>query len=471
MPKTIKELRDAQQAAHERGLAILDLAKKEVDDKGNARELTEQEAADVNSAFDERDRLGKQIAYELRAEAYKTDPGSGTGKPRLPNPQRQDSFSDPTDDDPKKARIARRTHTLRHFKKFADGNERAYRMGRFIMACCGHERSLEWCKDRFEMRLHRESVNTQGGYLVPPEIDNDLIDLREQFGVARQYCRISPMMSDTKTRRRRAGGLTAYFVGEGAAITESTKSWDEVKLVAKKLAAIATTTSELNEDSAIDIGVDLSGEMAYAFSNKEDECLFNGDGTSTYGHITGIRQAFRNLGATYTSTAGLVVSAEETYAGVIIGELESLVGKLPVYADTPNVAWFCHKVVYHAIMRRLLDATGGVQPYDIAAGMLPTFMGYPVVFSQVMPKVAAVDQICLILGDIGLGADFGDRRQTTISFSEHATVGGTSVFETDEMAVRGTERFDINVHDVGNYTATAADQLPGPIVALQLAAS
>ena len=49
----------------------------------------------------------------------------------------------------------------------------------------------------------------------------------------------------------------------------------------------------------------------------------------------------------------------------------------------------------------------------------------------------------------------------TITTSEHATVDGDNVFELDQLAVKGVERLDINVHDVGN-TSTA-----GPIVGLQ----
>ena len=70
-----------------------------------------------------------------------------------------------------------------------------------------------------------------------------------------------------------------------------------------------------------------------------------------------------------------------------------------------------------------------------------------------------------LFGDLTLAASFGDRRQTTIQISEHATVGGGSVFEQDELAVRGTERFDINVHDTG---ITGASGESGPIVGLRL---
>jgi hypothetical protein len=68
----------------------------------------------------------------------------------------------------------------------------------------------------------------------------------------------------------------------------------------------------------------------------------------------------------------------------------------------------------------------------------------------------------------------GDRRQTTIHMSEHAL----NAFEQDEIVIRGTERFDIVVHDVGDPTAAAgparsaqAGNTAGTIVGLMTGAS
>ena len=92
-------------------------------------------------------------------------------------------------------------------------------------------------------------------------------------------------------------------------------------------------------------------------------------------------------------------------------------------------------------------------------------MGYRVEFSQVMPKAEGNSQVCALLGDLSKAATLGSRRDTQIAFSEH------SRFANDQIEIRGTERFDINVHDVGDYNATAASQNPGPVVGLITAAS
>ena len=74
-----------------------------------------------------------------------------------------------------------------------------------------------------QTKTQRENVNVSSGFLVPDEFQNDLIDLREKFGVFRQNAKIVPMASDTRTDPRRVNGVTAYFVGESTAATLSDK--------------------------------------------------------------------------------------------------------------------------------------------------------------------------------------------------------------------------------------------------------
>jgi hypothetical protein len=60
---------------------------------------------------------------------------------------------------------------------------------------------------------------------------------------------------------------------------------------------------------------------------------------------------------------------------------------------------------------------------------------------------------------------FGDRQRDEIAFSDQATIGGESMFERNQIGVRGTERFDVVVHDFGSASAA------GPIVGLETAGS
>lgn len=468
--RTLTELQEARAAKFLEAKKIHDAA------ETAERDMTEDEGKEFTALTDEVETLDNRCARWHRIEKC-----SAPGKRQTSPPQIQN------DDNgrPRVFAIPRRHSGLKNFNRERFGDDydrRAYRAGMFYLACAGNPGAQKWCREngyRFVEDdstdkvhfLHQENIDTTGGYLVPDEIDRDLIDLRELYGVFRKYARVKPMESDHSFRMRRTGGLTAYLVGEGSAGTESTKSWDRVTLTPKKWMVLSTITSELGEDAVVSIGDDLSGEMAYAFANKEDECGFNGDGTSTYGGIYGVRTAFTNLSATIANIAGLFVGTGTTYASLTLADFNNVVALLPQYADTPNAKWFVHKVLWSSVMERLLTAVGGVTQAEVQGRRTHEFLGYEVVISQVMPKVAAASQVCAILGDLSLAADFGDRRGTTIAFSEHATVGSLNTFAADCLAVRATERFDINVHDVGNAHATAASRVQGPVVGLILAAS
>lgn len=343
-------------------------------------------------------------------------------------------------------------------------DERAYALGQWAMAAMGNVKAAQWCADR-GIKLMSEGTNTAGGYAVPEILSGDFIDLKETYGVARRLFGRYPMTSDTLKINRRTAGLTPVFVGEGAAGTESTPSLDQVTLIAKDLMAIARMTGQLNADSVINWSDRLAYEIGYGFSLKEDQCAFTGLATSTYGGITGVVQALTNKWtASVAGTAtGITKATSTTLASLALGDFDNAVGSLPQFADTPNACWVMHRAVYYGIVEKLVQASGGVPAYEVRAGNRaprPIFKGYPVEFSQVMPSTTAATTVFCLLGDFTLAAAFGDRQMDSVAFSDQASVGGQSMWERNEIGVRGIERFDINVHDVGDGTT------PGPIVAV-----
>ena len=338
-----------------------------------------------------------------------------------------------------------------------EANAKAYRLGMwFLGTVLGNAKAANWISER-GIKDHLENNNALGGYLVPEEFAGDIINLVEQYGVFRANARVVSMSSDTRVQPKRAGGITAYFVGEGSSITSSDNSFENVRLTAKKLAVYTRLSSELNEDAAVDLGAWVAAECARAFAQKEDECGFAGDGTSTYGGIVGARAALRGVDSSASNIAGLAVQGTgNTYSALVLGDFRNVVGKLPQYADTANAAWYVSRTFYHTVMAKLADSAGGNTNETIAVGgpREPLFMGYPVRISQAMPSATGTSQVCALLGDLSQGAFFGDRRGIGVSLSEH------DAFQADELALRAVERFDINVFGVGD-TSNA-----GPVVGL-----
>lgn len=346
-------------------------------------------------------------------------------------------------------------------KNFQDDNngeavEKAMRFGHWLLASRGNRKSLNFCdRHGIQVKAHTEGVNSAGGFLVPDEFETELISLRERYGVFRREARVRPMSSDTLRVPRRSATLSASFVGEATAGTESTQTFESVLLVAKKAMVLTTVSNELSEDAFVNLADDVAGEIAYAFAKKEDECGFIGTGTSTYGGIRGVVDIIENGTAAVQYYDAALSSS---FADLSLDNIGAFMGLLPEYADTPNAKFYMHKAVWHGAFEAALTSAGGTSAREIKDGYAgqPTLFGYPVVFTQVMRSSYTADKIVALFGDLTLAASFGDRRQTTIQISDSAL----NAFEQDELAIRGTERFDINVHDAGNSTTT------GPIVGL-----
>lgn len=346
-----------------------------------------------------------------------------------------------------------------------DAKEKAFRWGAWALAVLGKsDKAAQFCQENgLVTKGHLEGVNTSGGVLVPEQLTSDIIDLRLEYGAFRRNAYVYPMTSDTASRPRRTGGLTAYFTGEGTAGTASSKAWDRVNLTAKKITCLSKMSSELSEDAVINVGDDLAYEVAWAFSYKEDLCGFNGDGSSTYGGIEGICPRLITINGV-DDGGGLVLASGNLFSEITLADFHKVVGKCPSYARR-NAKWFVSPYVHDTVMQRLVIAAGGITASDVAAGSRPTFLGYPVERVEVMPSTDANSQVAALFGDLQQSSTFGDRRGVTIAFAQSGTIEGVDIFAADEIGIRGTERFDIVNHDLG--TSTAA----GPIVGLITAAS
>jgi HK97 family phage major capsid protein len=382
---------------------------------------------------------------------------------------------------------AKRYSSLKNFTG-ADADAKAYRFGMFLLGAYGKKQGIEFCRkqnipmvggtlDDIHTKTSRENSNVSSGFLVPDEFQNDLIDLREQYGVFRRNTKVIPMASDTRSDPRRVNGVTAYFVGESTAPTLSDKSWDRVRMTAKKLMVLTKYSNELNEDAVLNIGDDLAGEIAYAFALKEDLCGFTGDGSSTFGGILGVINRLQAIDPTPANVVGLQIASGtgygSSYGSISLGDFAKLIALVPEYAEARGgCKWYCSKAFWGSVMLKLAVAAPGARPVDVMdTPGRKRFLGYDVEIAQVMPRTSAVNQICCLFGNLAMASRLGDRRQTTIHLSEHAL----NAFEQDEIVIRGTERFDIVVNDVGDNVnsprSVQAGPVAGPIVGLITGAS
>ncbi len=316
----------------------------------------------------------------------------------------------------------------------------------------GDKKAHSWLVENgYYSKGQNETTDADGGFLVPQILAREVIFLRDKFGVIRQNARVMGMSSDNLNVPKNSASTTAYWPAENTNITASQITFSNVQVLAKKLAILTQVSSELNEDSIVDIGSALAEDMAYVMAYNEDLACILGDGTSTYGGITGVAPAIAavnggaNAGWIYT---GADVTGD--WNDVTLEDLRKLTSAIPQYADTTDAKWYMNRAFYQQVVCNLLDALGGNGFFDLTAapGSNPTLFGYPVVYSQVMSKdsTPAADTPLAMFGNLKTGSIMGSRRDLRIQVSDQ--VG----FISDSLYFRATERFGFKFHDVPTTT-------------------
>jgi HK97 family phage major capsid protein len=314
----------------------------------------------------------------------------------------------------------------------------------------GHndKKAHQWLVENgYYTKGQNEATDADGGYLVPQILANEVIFLRDKFGVMRQNARVMGMSSDNLNVPKNSASTTAYWPSENTNITASQITFSNVQVLAKKLAILTQVSSELQEDSLVDIGAALAEDMAYVMAYNEDLACFLGDGTSTYGGIQGVFDAIADVNS--GTNAGWLPTAGDSTAdwnNVTLADIRQLTSAIPDYADTADAKFYCNRAFYQQVVCNLLDGLSGNGFFDLtsAPGPNPTLFGYPVVYTQVMTKdsTPAADTPLIAFGNFKTGSIMGSRRDLRIQVSDQAG------FISDSLYYRATERFGYKFHDL-----------------------
>ena len=423
--------------------------------KEEKRELTADETKAIHAWYGtdednpgEFDKLQAELKTAERREAKKAEIAAAKLAPNLP------TVTATGVNRPAIPASARRVNNANFEKVYQDKDEAAYQAyvsGQKIMAQLGNTASEQWLNSHGHADFRAdmsEGTNSAGGFLVPDPIENVLITIAEENGVLRRFARPSTMTSDTFSVPLRSSGLTVYYPSEGAAITESDLTLAQAALTAKKFATLTSISSELSEDSVVDIANELAYNIGLAFALAEDTQGFTGTGSP----ITGLENAL-NANSKVTAPTGNI-----SWATLDLKDFEDLAAKLPRFSGA-SPCWHIHSAGYFSAMVRLMNANGGTPGSEIASGYMPYFLGYPVVFTQVLPSAPATSETVCYFGDLSQSVYMGIRKGVTVA----ADMGG-KYFEQDQIAIRGIERVAITV---ANQDSSSA----GPVVALDTAAS
>lgn len=222
----------------------------------------------------------------------------------------------------------------------------------------------------------KEGADPDGGFLVPDEFENQLIQKLQEANVLRTISHVIQTNSGEHKIPVVASEGTAAWLDEEDAYTESNTQFSQVSLAAHKLGTLIKVSEELLNDSAFDLMTYLSGEFGRRLGNAEEQAFLTGTGTN---QPTGI------LTDTNGASAGSTAAKTDT---LTFDDLIDLFYSLKA-PYRQNAIFLMSDDTVKAI-RKLKDKNDQYvwQP-SVQAGQPDRILNCPVYTSPYMPNLAA----------------------------------------------------------------------------------
>lgn len=123
----------------------------------------------------------------------------------------------------------------------------------------------------------QEGVDADGGYLVPEEYDDRLIEVLEEENIMRSLATTITTSGQHKINIA-ATKPAAAWIEEGGALSFGDATFDQIYLDAYKLHVAIKVTEELLYDNAFNLENYIITQFGKALGNAEEDAFLNGDG-------------------------------------------------------------------------------------------------------------------------------------------------------------------------------------------------
>jgi len=274
-------------------------------------------------------------------------------------------------------------------------------------------------------------IDSEGGYLVPVEQSNQLLERALEASIVRPRAQILPMSSshleipaikDDSRSSSLFGGVIVYRTAEAGVLTKSQPKFSKVGLKLNKLSGLCYVTDEMLSDSPISVEALVMRLFPSAFAYKEDEEFLTGNGA---GKPLGVQNAANN--------ARIVVAKEAAQAADTV-VAENVINMYSRCYGKNNAIWIANHDTFPQLATMTLNVgTGGVPLWlpgnnqGLAGAPSGTLMGRPLVLSEQVPTLGDA-------GDIGLydfsqylvGERAGEGLQTATSIHLRFDYGETA---------------------------------------------
>lgn len=287
-------------------------------------------------------------------------------------------------------------------------------------------------------KANYQNVTTaaDGGALVPdPEFIAEIERLTDDYGTASRLANVRRTDRDSVTLLRGTNEVSFTKTGEATAQNAQKLTYANATAALEKYIATLVLTSEIAEDSAVDMFQDAANEIARARAKLFDQLVFT---DSSYGLLTpAVADAYK------THTVGTAITDLDA------DDLMNAMYKV-VSSARRNGRFYMHPTVWNFLRQKKTgDGTNSSASYLFGGpgqSVTPSVDGVPVELVDIMPAVGAIgaNKAFAVFGDLSRVMIHVKRVLETKVFDSGVVkdAGGSDInlITQDSWAVRATLR-------------------------------
>ncbi|MEF9890838.1 phage major capsid protein [Citrobacter sp.] len=241
-----------------------------------------------------------------------------------------------------------------------------------------------------ELRAQGTTPDDKGGYTVPTQMRNTIIDSMKAYGGIVSVAQILNTSNGQDITWSTSDGTAeeGELLAENSAASEGDVTFGTAILGAKKLSSkIIRVSNELLQDSGVDIEAYLAGRIAQRIGRGEAKYLVQGTGAGTPLQPKGLVTS-----VTGTTATGNATSFQWQEMNTLKHSLD------PAYRGGPKFRWAFNDTTLQYIEEMVDDQKRPLWLPDIVGGSPATVMGIPYVIDQAIDSIAAGKKF-IFLGD------------------------------------------------------------------------
>jgi HK97 family phage major capsid protein len=235
--------------------------------------------------------------------------------------------------------------------------------------------------DELLVKYLRTNNDHDGGYLVPTEYSNNIIEKITSISPVRQVATVLNITGSEISIPKMESSAEATWIPEGKEAQPSNSTFGSEKIRLNEIVAQSVVSTRMISDSAINIEQLITTDISRQFARKEGQAFINGDGIE--------------------KPKGLLPSTtQEVLNGGVNLNADSIFKLLAKIKQGYNLAFMLNSDTLYTHVRTLKGQTNDHYLFDLGLqnGLPSTIAGKPYYIAEDMPDVAA-DSTPILLGD------------------------------------------------------------------------